>query len=79
MCLFHNINDISYNQQPLKCICAKFGDPTFSPRFYSIIFQTKSRFTTFLPELPQKYSRLEGLSQTLLMTFIINNSLSVLV
>ena len=34
---------------------------------------------TFLPELPQKYSHLGGLLQTLLMTFIINNSLSVLV
>ena len=51
----------------------------FFLRFYIIIFLKKSRFMTFLPELPQKYSHLGGLSQTLLMTFIINNSLSVLV
>ena len=77
MCQFHNIYYISYNQHPLKCICAKFGDSTFFSRFFYHLIPRKSRFMTFLPKLPQKCSPLGGVSQTLLIVITINNSLSV--
>ena len=79
MCQFHNIHYISYNQQPLKCICAKLGGSTLFPRFFINIFLKYHILWHILPKLPQKCSHLRGLSQILLMTVIINNSLSVLV
>ena len=38
MCQFHNIYYISYNQQSVKCICAKLGGSTLFPRFFINIF-----------------------------------------
>ena len=79
MCQFHNIYYISYNQQPLKCICSKMGGSTLFPRFFINIFPKNNVLWHILPKLPQKCSHLRGLSQILLMTVIINTSLSVLV
>ena len=79
MCQFHNIYYISYNQQSLKCICAKLGGSTLFPRFFINIFPKYHVLWHFMPKLTQKCSHLRGLSRILLMTVIINNSLSVLV
>ena len=79
MCHFHNIYYISYNQQSLKCICAKLGGSTLFPRFFINIFPKYHVLWHFMPKLTQNCSHLRGLSQILLMTVIINNSLSVLV
>ena len=76
---FHNIYYISYNQQSLKCICTKLGGSTLFPRFFINIFPKYHVLWHFMPKLTQKCSHLRGLSQILLMTVIINNSLSVLV
>ena len=79
MCHFYNIYYISYNQPSFKCISAKFRDSTFIPKFFITIFRKNHVLRHFLPLLPQKCSTLGGLSQTLQMIFIINDSLSVLV
>ena len=79
MCQFHNIYYISYNQQSLKCICVKLGGSTLFPRFFINIFPKYHVLWHFMPKLTQKCSHLWGLSRILLMTVIINNSLSVLV